>query len=171
MSSVCVRLHCAIRSHYHQDPEVEVEVQPVQVEELQSEVQPDQCPQQDEQTFADFLQLPGYFRDIASLFTAVNNKELIDNYNIMSEPMNGNHTRYTSILKKMVSDVINEPIFKLEKLRIVYLFIMLDTKHARIIRTEYPKFEITVRAKFEEIMISQDCVITKNFIKNFFRFV
>lgn len=123
----CTRPHCAIRSHNH------------------------------EVTFADFLELDDYYRNISRSFIN-DDKKNIDNYKLLSDNLSKYNSRTClRILKEMVDYVNNEQNLDFRKLKALYIFSTCRTLHMiKFIHTEKSKLKESIYGAYDRLLKVDD---------------
>jgi hypothetical protein len=120
---ICVRPHCAIRSHHH------------------------------DITFADFLKLSPYHCDLAKTKTSIDNKGFIDDFMFLSASWSGNTEikKCVSIIRNRIAEIENEKCLISKRLRIIYLFSLVETHKIKIIRKMYNILDETIKNKHRQL--------------------
>jgi len=123
----CIRPHCAIRSHNHDLSENTL-------------------------TFAKLHNYLPKFCDIADRYP-LNNKELINNYNFLLKSYDENTKReYLDIFINLLKSIDEETILELKRLRILYLFTMVSTPSAMLLRIINPELAEAIRSSYYRML-------------------
>ena len=134
MSTNCIRPHCAIRSHKHNAV-----------------------------TYASFLGLSENYQQVALLnFSCERERKNIENHKILCQPFCKTKNTFVDIIRCMISDIETEQCMEMKRLRVIYIYNMLNTLQALKIRARHTKFELTVRRKIPELLSQTD---DKHFIE------
>jgi len=124
---ICLRPHCAIRSHHHDDI-----------------------------TFADFLQLSPHHCELAKTKTSIkvnDNKGFIDDFMFLSASWPGNSEikKCVSIIRNRIAEIENEKCLISKRLRIIYLFSLVETRKIKILRKMYNILDETIKNKHRQL--------------------
>jgi hypothetical protein len=120
---ICLRPHCAIRSHHH------------------------------DITFADFLQLSPHNCELAKTIKVNDNKGFIDDFMFLSASWPGNSEikKCVSIIRNRIAEIENEKCLISKRLRIIYLFSLVETRKIKILRKMYNILDETIKNKHRQL--------------------
>jgi len=123
----CYRPHCAIRSHNHNF------------------------------TFADFLELDDYYRNVAHSFKNDISEKNIDNYEILSDNLSKYNRHTCCLILKKTLDFFNEvkcmQDLELKKLGALYVFSMCRTIHiTKFMHTENSTIKEAIYGAYDRIL-------------------
>ena len=125
--NICIRPHCAIRSHKH-----------------------------DTLTYASFLGLSEHYQQVALLyFSREREIKNIQNHKVLSQPFCETKT-FVGIIRGMMLDVETELCIEMRKLLVIYIYYMLNTVQALKIRAWHAALNLTMRRKMSEFLAQTD---------------
>ena len=120
----CFRPHCAIRHHNH------------------------------DITFANFLRLSTKHCDLSNTKTSIkniDNKGFIDDYILLSKSWSGDVRVCLLIIRKRLREIENEKCTISRRLRIIYLFSLVETEKIKILRKMYTNFDQAIKNKYNQM--------------------